>query len=377
MADDGDHGSRGMGGETGDNQPPSDDIGWKFAKQLGDKRHKMRCLFCNKLMNGGITRLKQHLAHQKGQVTSCPNVSAEVRMLMMQHLLDGKDKLLDKRKRKEELIEQIRESQRDEEDEYAGLNIDSDDSDPELTRAQQESLRMRNEHEERQIYMSKTGVRYHEGGSSGAGGGRVEIGRPLGFPRRCSSIRETGARKKWTDHTSPRAQLADIDIDLHRSKGLKQPKLASRLIKGAKKKLGRAVSQFLIYSRLPTNTVNSPWLEPMLDVAREVGKGTKLPSAYEVDEVYLPKKFESLQTWVGSLKPAWEERGVSIMCDGWECVAHVKCYECGEYGHYSYDCTAKDADGEVGEHANVAVEKVDAMVLQAEVIEGEVKGNVL
>ncbi|KAH7844608.1 hypothetical protein Vadar_029851 [Vaccinium darrowii] len=60
-----------------------------------------------------------------------------------------------------------------------------------------------------------------------------------------------------------------------------------------------------------------------------------------------------------------------------ECTAHVECYECGEYGHYSYDCTEEDADGEVGEHANIATEKVDATVLQAEVIEGESKGNVL
>lgn len=72
----------------------------------------------------------------------------------------------------------------------------------------------------------------------------------------------------------------------------------------------------MIYTRLPINTVNSPWLEPMLDVAREVGKGTKLPSSYEVSEVYLPQEMEGLQKWIESMKPSLEQRGVSLMCDG-------------------------------------------------------------
>lgn len=54
----------------------------------------------------------------------------------------------------------------------------------------------------------------------------------------------------------------------------------------------------------------------------------------------------------------------------------VECYECGEYGHYIYDCTTEDAYGEVGEQANIT-ENVEATVLQVELIEGEVKGNVM
>lgn len=54
----------------------------------------------------------------------------------------------------------------------------------------------------------------------------------------------------------------------------------------------------------------------MLDVAREVGKGTKLPSSYEVSEVYLPQEMEGLQKWIESMKPSLEQRGVSLMCDG-------------------------------------------------------------
>lgn len=241
---------------------------------------------------------------------------------MMQHLQGNNAKQFDKRKRKEELKEQIRATQCDEEDEYDAFNMHSDDSDPEMSMARQESLRFQNEYEERERLKYQTGGRYHVGGSSGASGGRVELGPPPGFERRSCSLRETSTNRtvrttdKWTNLSSPAARLAEMEVDLERSKGKKQAKLLSRLLRTAKKKLGRAVSQFVIYTRLPINTVNSPWLKPMLDVAREVGKGTKLPSSYEVSEVYLPQEMEGLQKWIESMKPSLEQRGVSLMCDG-------------------------------------------------------------
>ncbi|XP_058209973.1 uncharacterized protein LOC131323277 isoform X1 [Rhododendron vialii] len=314
--------SRGRGaGSSGtgfDPNTPSDDIGWKFGKMVENNRSRSQCIFCGKIVSGGITRLKEHLAHKKGKVSSCPSVSGEVRELMMKHLKDNNKKQEDKRKRHEELKEQIRATQCDEEFEYPAFNNDSDDSDPEMTIARQESVRMQYEHEERQRFQNRTGRRYHVGGSSGAGrSGNHDIGPPPGFSKRCSSVHETNTKKQWSSLTTPEARLAEIEVDLHRSKGKKQSKLSSRFMKAAKQKLGRAVSQFVLYTWLPSNMVNSPWLEPMLDVAREVGKGTKLPSSYEVAEVYLPKEYEAIQKWIGSLKTTWEERGVSIMCDGW------------------------------------------------------------
>ncbi|KAH7841017.1 hypothetical protein Vadar_024547 [Vaccinium darrowii] len=181
----------------------------------------------------------------------------------------------------------------------------------------QESLRFQNEYEQKEGFKYQTGGRYHVGGSSGAGGGRVELGPPRGFERCSSSLRETGTSRtvrttnKWANLSSPTARLAEMEVDLERSKGNKQAKLLSKLLKTAKKKLGRAVSQFVIYTRLPINTVNSPWLEPMLDVALEVGKGTKLPSSYEVSEVYMPLKIEGIQKWIESyfLNPIFQYGG--------------------------------------------------------------------
>ena len=58
---------------------PSGDIAWEWGV-LKDptKRGTVWCKLCDKRMSGGITRLKQHLTHTKGDVTGCPKVTTEI-----------------------------------------------------------------------------------------------------------------------------------------------------------------------------------------------------------------------------------------------------------------------------------------------------------
>ncbi|GMP97521.1 hypothetical protein CsSME_00045743 [Camellia sinensis var. sinensis] len=163
---------------------------------------------------------------------------------MMDHLNNYKGKKLDKRKMNEELTKQIRASQCDDDE--------NDEADLEMVMARQNRA------------------------------SDIEVAPPPGFARRSHSVREASTSRKWIDTSSPEVQLLDIDVDLHRTKGNKQSKLSSRFLKEAKKKIGRVVSQFVLFTPVPTNVVNSKWPEPMLDTAREVGKGTKLPTSYEV-----------------------------------------------------------------------------------------------
>ncbi|XP_028101717.1 uncharacterized protein LOC114301022 [Camellia sinensis] len=149
------------GGSSG--KPPSDNIGWKFGIPLENTEHKIRCTFCGKELNGGITRLKQHLAYMKGQVAPCAN-----------------GKKLDKRKMNEELTEQIRASQCDDDE--------NDKGDLEMVTARQIGAR------------------------------DIEVAHPPGFARRSHSVREASTCRKWIDTSSPEVQLLDIDVDLHRTK---------------------------------------------------------------------------------------------------------------------------------------------------------------
>lgn len=72
-----------------------------FWKDIGKKKSIQ--------MKGGITRLKQHIAHMKGHVSAIGRVTTVVRESMMKLLLDSKAKRNDSKRRKEELEERLEE----------------------------------------------------------------------------------------------------------------------------------------------------------------------------------------------------------------------------------------------------------------------------
>ncbi|KAE8654943.1 hypothetical protein F3Y22_tig00117034pilonHSYRG00271 [Hibiscus syriacus] len=81
--------------------------------------------------------------------------------------------------------------------------------------------------------------------------------------------------------------------------------------------MGEAVSKFIIYDRLPFRLASSPWLYNLIQVSMEVGKGIKLPTPYEISDVYLTSEYEQVREWVNELKTHWKQLGATLMCDGW------------------------------------------------------------
>jgi hypothetical protein len=72
---------------------PSDDVGWHFGNIVqGRGRNTVQCKFCQTIITGGITRLKEHLAHMTGEVKVCPSVRTFVRESMMKLILDKKQR---------------------------------------------------------------------------------------------------------------------------------------------------------------------------------------------------------------------------------------------------------------------------------------------
>ncbi|MBA0782724.1 hypothetical protein Gotri_000562 [Gossypium trilobum] len=78
------------------------------------------------------------------------------------------------------------------------------------------------------------------------------------------------------------------------------------------------MSKLILHEALPARIAESQFLQPVLQVAIEVGKSVRGPSTYEVTGVYLEEEYKEIQEWVNAFKPIWEERGVTIMCDGWK-----------------------------------------------------------
>ncbi|KAL0412117.1 UNVERIFIED_CONTAM: hypothetical protein Slati_3801400 [Sesamum latifolium] len=60
---------------------PKLDNGWEHATPVGGDRKKCKCNYCGKVVHGGITRLKQHIAHVSENIEACSRVPSEIRKM--------------------------------------------------------------------------------------------------------------------------------------------------------------------------------------------------------------------------------------------------------------------------------------------------------
>ncbi|KAF2296098.1 hypothetical protein GH714_036135 [Hevea brasiliensis] len=81
------------------------DPAWKHCQMFKNgERVQLKCVYCNKFFKGGgIHRIKEHLAGQKGNASTCLRVPPDVR-LMMQQSLDG---VVVKKRKKQKIAEEI------------------------------------------------------------------------------------------------------------------------------------------------------------------------------------------------------------------------------------------------------------------------------
>lgn len=62
------------------------DPGWDHGIAQDERKKKVRCNYCGKVVSGGIYRLKQHLARVSGEVTYCEKAPEEVYLKMKENL---------------------------------------------------------------------------------------------------------------------------------------------------------------------------------------------------------------------------------------------------------------------------------------------------
>ena len=62
------------------------DPGWEHGIAQDERKKKVKCNYCGKIVSGGIFRLKQHLARLSGEVTHCEKVPEEVCLNMRKNL---------------------------------------------------------------------------------------------------------------------------------------------------------------------------------------------------------------------------------------------------------------------------------------------------
>ncbi|KAK5845860.1 hypothetical protein PVK06_002097 [Gossypium arboreum] len=204
---------------------PSNDIGWHFGTPVPNTKGNIVCKLCGKVVKGGITRFKEHIAHKTGNVATCPNVTGVIRESMMNILKESKTKKIDKKRRKDEFLSQLREDE-DEHEEF----IDEVSA---IRQATQESIQSQHEWHRREEFRRSTGG--------------------------------------WNNIYEERRSSHGSAREYHRERTSKS---------------------------IP-----------------KVGQGVKLPTPYEISDVYLESEYQRVRDWVNGLKTHWKELGATLMCD--------------------------------------------------------------
>lgn len=237
--------------------PRATDVGWAHGTMVNGDRQKIKCRYCSKvILGGGISRLKQHLAGERGNISPCEKVPDDVKAQIQQHM---GFKVLEKLKKQKE-SDNLRSSiQHFGEEDHNGS--------------------FHNETSTRGIYRKRRGI---EG----------EGVRP----------RKRRAEKAFAAQVSPLAQPS-LHSTFASQESIDQADIA--------------VAKFMYDAGIPFDAANSYYFQKMADAIAAVGPGYKMPSYHSLRGKLLNKCSHEVGEVCKEIRRSWEVTGCTIMVDRW------------------------------------------------------------
>ncbi|XP_058086750.1 uncharacterized protein LOC131233916 isoform X2 [Magnolia sinica] len=241
--------------------PKATDPGWAHGTMVEGDRQKIKCRYCHKvILGGGISRLKQHLAGERGNIAPCEKVPEDVRGHMQQHL---GFKVLERLKKRKELETGNGLSQE-------GMEVGCHDDlkrSPNATSALSNGRRRRRKSE--------------DGGSSG---------------------QRKRTRNLLTAPATPVSQPS-LHLTFASQESMDQADMA--------------VAKFMYDAGIPFGAAKSLYFQPMADAIAAVGPGYKMPSYHALRGKLLDKSVREAGELYQELRKSWEVTGCSVMADRW------------------------------------------------------------
>lgn len=254
--------------------PHKHDPAWKHVQMFkyGDKV-QLKCMYCLKMFKGGgIHRIKEHLACQKGNASMCSSVPPDVR-LHMQQSLDG---VVVKKRKRQKIEEEIMNAN----PLASAMNAVSNQLDVNQglqSNGAQNSL----EH--------NAGLVVHPG-----------EGMSKNLERR-KKIRAT--KNASTIYTNSEGVVA------MEKNALFPGKLDNHI--------HMAIGRFLYDIGAPFDAVNSIYFQQMVEAIASRGSGFQIPSHHELRGWILKNSVEEVKNDIDRCKMTWGRTGCSILVDQW------------------------------------------------------------
>ncbi|KDP44924.1 hypothetical protein JCGZ_01424 [Jatropha curcas] len=250
------------------------DPAWKHCQMFKNgERVQLKCIYCSKIFKGGgIHRIKEHLAGQKGNASTCLRVPPDVR-LMMQQSLDG---VVVKKRKKQKIVEEITDLNPVVVNEIEGFG---------------------NNHIEANNGMDLIGV-----------SNVIEPSSSLLVVQEERTISKGGERKK---RGRSKGSVANES-----AAGTMNNRLASGA-KRSKEHAHMAIGRFLYDIGAPLDAVNSVYFLPMVNAIASGGSEDGMPSYHDLRGWILKNSVEEVKTDMDKYMATWARTGCSILVDQW------------------------------------------------------------
>lgn len=248
------------------------DPGWEHGVPRDERKKKVKCNYCDKIVSGGINRFKQHLARIPGEVAPCKSAPEEVYLKIKENM---KWHRTGRRHRRPETPNKQQQTSSTStafymmhsENENENEDGDEDEED---------------EQEEDDVqHLLITG----------------------------GDKKKRFVRREETLSKKPKSESQMLVADNHNNNkipGRKEEEVMS------------AISKFFYYAGVPTHAADSPYFHKMLEMVSQFGAPVPPPSSVMLSTCFLQDEILTTKAYLAEYKASWAVTGCSILADTWK-----------------------------------------------------------
>lgn len=251
------------------------DPGWEHGVAQDDRKKKVKCNYCEKIVSGGINRFKQHLARIPGEVAPCKNAPEEVYLKIKENMKWHRSGKRHKRP---------------EDRDFSSLSLESNDEDEEDE--QEEDVPDLGRMSKEKLPFSNRGL-------------VKELRNTFKAP-----ISESLVKKSRLDSVFLNAAMSQAPL-------AKKARGNTGYSKRSRKEIYSAICKFFYHAGVPVEAANSLYFHKMLEVVGQHGPGLVSPPSQLISGRFLQEEIATIKSYLAEYKSAWVTTGCSIMADSW------------------------------------------------------------
>ncbi|XP_050205098.1 uncharacterized protein LOC126655136 isoform X2 [Mercurialis annua] len=254
------------------------DPGWEHGVAQDERKKKVKCNYCEKVVSGGINRFKQHIARIPGEVAPCKNAPEEVYLKIKENM------------------KWHRTGRRPRQPETKLLSTFYKQSDNEDEEYEQEH--------DAPLHMSKERL-------------------VLGDKRSAKDLRTTYKGVSSSNGSEPllkKSRLDSVFLNVPNSlmtTSCRQLKVKTRSNRKSRKEVISAICKFFYHAGIPLQAANSLYFHKMLELVGQYGHGFVGPQSHVISGRFLQEEIATIRNNLFEHKAAWAITGCSIMADSW------------------------------------------------------------